>query len=175
MARASTALKNDDAPPPEAKKEKNSSMVTYSPRDGDPIRTTCHGVEFKANVPIDIPHSKMASVMLVRKTIGPEGDERSKAVDTKMPLVELLRTNPFFEVDGVKLEHKQGSHRLPTDSDQYRGYALGWIRASNTLRQLNERWIGEEPLRDKCGLEERDINYLRPFLDARREQLGEVT
>lgn len=157
------------------KKRDNASSVVYSPNDGDPIRTSCHGVEFRANVPVIIPHDRMCSVMITKKTIGPEGEERSKGHETKISLVELLKTNQNFIVDGVELERRQGSAKLPTDPDQYRGYALGWIRATNTLKQLHNRWDGEEALRDKCGLENGDLNYLRPFLDAKREQLGEAT
>lgn len=157
------------------KKRDNASSVVYSPNDGDPIRTSIHGVEFRANIPVIIPHDRMCSVMQTRKTLGPEGEERSKGHEVKIPLVELLRTNQYFIVDGVELKRRHGSQRLPTDPDQYRGYALGWIRATNTLRQLKERWEGEEPLREKCGLEMGDLNYLQPFLDARREQLGEMT
>ena len=161
--------------PVKVRVRENSSSVVYSPNDGDPIRTSMHGVEFRANIPVIIPHDKMCSVLMTKKTVGPEGEERSKGHEVKIPLVELLRTNQHFIVDGVELERRRGSQRLPTDPDQYRGYALGWIRATNTLRQLKERWEGEEPLRDKCGLEMGDLHYLQPFLDARREQLGEMT
>lgn len=166
----------NDAPAPARAASKDSSQVTYIPRDGDPIRTVWNGVEFRANIPVVIPHSKMVNTLVVQETKGPEGDIRTKGVETKTSMVEMAKTNPFFEVDGVQhVEHKNGVARLPIDSDQYRGYALVWIRATNTLKQLKERWDGEEPLREKCGLEVGDINYLRPFLDARREQLGETT
>lgn len=154
--------------------EKNFSEVTYVPGDGDPHRTVWNEVEFRANVPVKIPHSKMVNVLERKVTTGPEGEERSKGVEVKRSMVEMARGNPYFMVDGVQAERKIGSQRLPTDSDQYRGYALGWIRATNTLKQLEERWAGEEPLREKCGLEPVDVNYLAPFLEARREQLGEA-
>lgn len=169
---ASAARKQDTTTSREEKEA--SSQVVYVPNDGDPVRTSCHGIDFRANVPVTVPHSKMASLLEVRKTVGPEGEERSKGYEVKRPLVDLLRTNPSFTVDGEGIERKVGTQRLPTDADQYRGYALGWIRATNTLTQLKQRWDGEEPLREKCGLETGDINYLRPFLDARREQLGET-
>jgi hypothetical protein len=152
----------------------NTSSVVYVPNDGDPIRTSCHDVDFRANIPVIIPHDRMCNVMLTEKSIGPEGEERSKGHERKIPLVELLRTNQNFEVDGVALQRRRGSARLPTDPDQYRGYALGWIRATNTLKALNQRWEGEEPLREKCGLEMGDLNYLEPFLEARREQLSDA-
>ena len=89
-------------------------------------------------------------------------------------MVEALRGNPFFSVDGVQAPRKHGTQRLPTDADQYRGYAIAWICASNTSKQLEQRWQGEEALREKCGLEDRDVSYLMPFLEARREQLREA-
>lgn len=153
---------------------KESAEVTYIPGDGDPIKTKVHGVEFRGNVPVSIRFDKMVETLTRKETKGPEGETRSRGVESKISLVELLRGNRCFSVDGVQPEYKEGSQRLPTDADQYRGYAMGWIRESNTLRQLDQRWEGEERLREKCGLEAKDENYLRPFLEARRDQLREA-
>jgi hypothetical protein len=152
----------------------SSSQVTYIPGDGDPNRVMWNGIEFRANVPVTVLHSRTADVLERKETIGPEGDIRSKGVEVKRSMVELARGNPHFMVDGVKIERKEGNQRLPTDADQYRGYALGWIRESNTFKQLEQRWDGEASLRERCGIEPKDEAYLHPFLNARREQLKEV-
>lgn len=156
------------------KPAKDSAEVTYIPGEGDPIKTKVHGIEFRGNVPVSIRFDKMVETLTRKETKGPEGETRSRGVEGKISLVELLRGNRCFSVDGVQPEYKEGSQRLPTDADQYRGYAMGWIRESNTLRQLDQRWEGEERLREKCGLEPKDENYLRPFLEARRDQLREA-
>jgi hypothetical protein len=166
--------KEDLHPAPKTPSGEKTADVTYVPGDGDPNRTVWNGVEFRANIPVTIPYSKTVSALLRKETIGPEGEIRSRGVETTISMVELARKNPSFMVDGVQAERKFGSQRLPTDPDQYRGYALGWIRESNTLRQLEQRWEGEAPLREKCGLELKDENYLRPFLEARRDQLKEA-
>lgn len=152
---------------------KTTAEVTYVDEDG-PSKTTVHGVPFRLNVPVTIPLNKMVEQLIRVESKGPEGETRSRGVERPSSLVELLRGNSGFMVDGVRAERKVGSQRLPIDADGYRGYAMAWIRESNTLRQLEQRWEGEANLREKCGCEQKDENYLRPFLDARRDQLKEA-
>jgi hypothetical protein len=153
--------------------EREFAEITYIDEDG-PSKTTCWGIDFKLNVPVQVPLSKTVESLMRKETPGPEGEIRSRGVAGRISVIDLARGNPGFMVDGVRAERRFGSQRLPTDADQYRGYALGWIRESNTLRQLEQRWAGEENLREKCGCEQKDENYLRPFLDARRDQLKEA-
>lgn len=152
---------------------KETVEITYVDDTG-PSKTTCWGIEFKLNVPVTVRLDRTVESLIRKETAGPEGEIRSRGVAGRISVVELARGNSGFEVDGVRAERKHGTQRLPTDADQYRGYALGWIRESNTLRQLEQRWDGEAPLREKCGCEQKDENYLRPFLEARREQLKEA-
>lgn len=161
------------APEKTAEQEERSAEVVYVDDEG-PNRTSIGGIEFKLNVPVKVPYSKTILQLHKKESIGPEGEPRSRSVEVRVPLVEVLRGNPGFSIDGVRHERKLGTQRLPTDSDQYRGYALSWIRATNTLTQLNQRWDGEEALREKCGCEPKDVSYLAPFLEARREQLSEA-
>ncbi len=154
-------------------RKKDTAEITYVDEDG-PSRTTCWGIEFKLNVPVQVPLSKTVESLTRKETAGPEGEIRSRGVAGRISVVELARGNAGFMVDGIRAERKLGSQRLPTDADGYRGYAMTWIRESNTLRQLEQRWEGEAPLREKCGLEAKDENYLRPFLEARRDQLKEA-
>jgi hypothetical protein len=157
----------------ELKLGEKTAEVTYVDEDG-PSRTVCWGIDFRLNVPVTVPYSRTVESLIRKETAGPEGEPRSRGVPGRISVVELARGNPCFMVDGVRPERKIGMQRLPIDADQYRGYALGWVRQSNTLRQLDERWEGEAPLREKCGCEAKDENYLRPFLDARRDQLKEA-
>lgn len=152
---------------------KTTAEITYVDEEG-PSKTTCWGIDFRLNVPVQVPMSKTVESLLRKETFGPEGELRSRGVPGRISVVELARGNSGFMVDGVRVERKLGSQRLPTDADQYRGYAMTWIRQSNTLRQLDQRWDGEANLREKCGLEPKDENYIMPFLEQRRDQLKEA-
>jgi hypothetical protein len=155
------------------KPAKDSAEVTYIPGEGDPIKTKVHGVEFRGNVPVSIRFDKMVETLTRKETKGPEGETRSRGVEGKISLVELLRGNRCFSVDGVHPEHKEGARGIPKDADGdwYRGYAMKWINESTTFAQLEQRWAGEQALREKCGLEPKDENYLRPFFEFRKDQL----
>jgi hypothetical protein len=167
-------MAKDETKPGELLKagDKQTAEITYIDEDG-PSKTTCWGIDFKLNVPVQVPLSRTVESLTRKETQGPEGEIRSRGVAGRISVVELARGNPGFMVDGVRVERKLGSQRLPTDADQYRGYAIGWIRETNTLRQLEQRWEGEEYLRgpECCSLEAKDLNYLLPFLEARRDQL----
>jgi hypothetical protein len=154
--------------------EKLSSAVTYLPTDGDPIKVVWNGIEFRANVPVDLPHGKTILVPMRKEYNTPEGDLRAKSVETRISMVELARGNPSFSVDGVQAERKIGTARLPTDNDQYRGYAMHWIRDATTLSALNMRWDSEAALRERCGCDDKDVNWLRPFLEARRDEVKQA-
>lgn len=166
------ALKEETRPETARSGSKDSAEVTYIPDDGDPNKVVWNGIEFRANVPVTISHSKMVSSLTRVESKGPEGELRSRGVEGTIAMVELARKNPSFSVDGEQAQRRAATQRLPTDSDQYRGYALRWIRESTSLSQLNERWDGEHELRERCGFEKKDEAYLRPFLDARKEQVG---
>jgi len=152
---------------------KATAEIVYVDEDG-PSKTKCWGIDFKLNVPVQVPLSATVECLTRKESVGPEGEIRSRGVPGRISVVELARGNSGFMVDGVRAERRLGSQRLPTDADQYRGYAMGWIRETNTPRQLEQRWEGEANLREKCGCEQKDENYLRPFLDAKRDQLKEV-
>jgi hypothetical protein len=153
--------------------ERDFVEITYVDEEG-PSKTKCWGIDFKLNVPVQVPVNATVESLTRKETSGPEGEIRSRGVHGRISVVELARGNSGFMVDGVRAERRLGSQRLPTDADQYRGYAMGWIRETNTIRQLDQRWEGEANLREKCGCEQKDENYLRPFLDAKRDQLKEA-
>ena len=67
------APKRGPGRPPKAE----TATVIYRPLDnGDPIRTETHGIGFEANIPKQLAHA------------------------THGALIELLRGNPWFSVDG---------------------------------------------------------------------------
>jgi hypothetical protein len=165
---AKDEMKTEAVPPT------GSAKVIWHPEEGDPAKMTMNGIEFKANVPVMIPMSKTISYPERKEHYLPDGTLQSRGVEVTKPMVEILRTNPAFSVDGVRTERKAATARVPTDSDQYRGYALRWIRESTSHEQIVQRWDGEQELRDRCGCAPKDISYLTPFLEARKEQVKEA-
>ena len=163
-----------EARKPGRPRTKERAMVAYIPGDGDPNKVVWNGVEFRANVAIELPSTKTVRVSVRKEYQTPEGDLRSRSVDQFIPMIELAKGNPSFSVDGVQSARRMGSARLPVDNDQYRGYALAWIRDATSLSQLTQRWDAEESLRDRCGCDTKDIQWLRPFLEARREEVREA-
>lgn len=155
-------------------KVKESAEVTYLPGDGDPINTEVNGVTFRGNVPKTVPRSVCVSVPIRKEHYLPDGTLQSRGVETRIPLIELLAGNPCFSVDGVQTERKTATAKLPSDSDQYRGYALKWIMGATTAGEIDGRWAGEAALREKIGWEQKDEAYLRPFVEGRKEQLKEA-
>ena len=152
-------------------REKASAEVTYIPGDGDPHRVTWGGLEFKAYVPTKVGVTHAISVPLRKEHVLADGTVQSRNVETRVSLVELARGNPSFAVDGVRTERKVGTARVPSSNDEYRGYAIAWIAASTAAQPMDTRWDAEADLRGNCGVDDKDIAYLRPFFEARRDQV----
>lgn len=154
-------------------KVKDSAEVTYLPGDGDPINTEVAGVKFRGNVPTTVPMSVGYSAP-IREDYIVEGKTQSRSVERRQCLVDILRNNPCFMVDGVRSHRKTAEIKLPTDSDQYRGYALKWLVSVTSAAEIDGRWAGEAALREKCGWEQKDEAFLRAFVEGRKEQLKEA-
>lgn len=159
--------------------------ITYIPADGDPAKTVWNGVNFPAHVPVKVKASQTISTPLpIRTKIGddwingiqqPDGTLQTRHVEKQIPMVVLAMRNPRFSVNGeMPVQQKKGSVRLPDDPDKYRGYAMGWMMAATDSNTLEARWEGEAALRQKCGCGESDIQWLTPFLEARRTQLADA-
>jgi hypothetical protein len=97
-----------------------------------------------------------------------DGTVQSRNVETKVSLVELARGNPAFSVDGARAERKVATASVPTSNDDYRGYCIAWIADSTDAAVMDKRWEAEAELREQCGVEEKDLAYLRPFFEAQR-------
>jgi hypothetical protein len=150
------------------------AKVVWHPGEGDPGEMTMNGIKFKANVPVNLLLSKTISYPERKEYFHIDGTMQSKGMEVKKSMVDILRTNPAFSVDGVREPRKAAEAKLPRDADEYRGYALDWIRKSTSLDQLVRRWDGEQELRDRCGCVEKDISYLAPFLEGRKEQVKDA-
>jgi hypothetical protein len=158
---------------------RSTATVIYRPDQHDPPEILMFATEtvppmaFRANEPVEVPYSRTIPQLLVEKFETAEGI-RSRSIERNVPVVEVIRGNPSFEIDGVRPERQRPAQRMPTDADQYRGYAISWISVSMSADSMDKRWIGEEGLRQRCGCSPSDIAYLRPFFDARRVECAEL-
>ena len=154
---------------------KKSAMITYIPLDhGDPVENVFGGIRFKANVPVEVPRTHTILQLIVEKIETKDGELRTHGVERQIPLIEVLRGNSSFEIDGVRPERIKPHARVPEDADQYRGYCINWIFASTSADSMDKRWIGEEGLRRRCGVSPSDIDQLRPFFESRRMECAEL-
>lgn len=110
-------------------KRKSTVAVTYRPLQGyrivngkaiasndwDPPVIKWNGIMFEANVPVELdPRNPKHQVeQLVRKQVnGPDGELRTKAVETRISMIELAKDNPSFEVEGFKRARRRINPRI---------------------------------------------------------------
>jgi len=155
----------------DAKSNQPVDDITYIPGEGDPAKVKWNGLEFKAHIPIKVSRSHTVLVPLPVEVTAPDGSRLTRHVEKRVPMVELAKNNPSFSVNGeTPIARKMGTQRVPTNSDEDRGYCIAWIAASTAASAMNARWEAEAELRAKCGCDDRDIAYLMPFFHARLEE-----
>jgi len=154
------------------------TKVTYIPQDSsDPAMNIWNGVKFQANVPVELDPKNRAHgyPVPVRRTITDPvtGREMFEYKETWVSMIELAKTNPSFQVEGEvpAVARKPGRPRIPRTSEDYRSHAQAWIAAADNHEELEERWTEEEPLRERCGVGDDDLSYLRPFFEAKHHEL----
>lgn len=110
--------------------------ITYIPiHPGDPADTLWNRHRFRANVPTkvrDVPQGLTAKEM-----------------------VASALNNPWFAVEGE--EQAKATPSVPETPEQYRSYAIGWIRTSVTSREMSARWREEDDLRIQCGVSDQEL------------------
>lgn len=143
--------------------------VTYVPGHGDRPVTKWNGIEFRANVAVRIPRNKCVMAPVKQESQLPDGSIVTRAIERRIPMVELARGNPVFMVNGVKPKKREGLDvRLPVDANSYRSYAIRWIAGCNLADEMIDRWNGEQKLRDRCGVDAQDLHHILPFFEARK-------
>ena len=154
------------------------TKVTYVPREPtDPAVMIWNGVKFPANVPVELDPNNRAHGYPVqtRKTITDPttGREMFEYKDSWMFMAEIAKTNPSFQVEGEApvAARKPGRPRVPRTSEDYRSHAQAWIAAADNHDELEERWTEEEGLRERCGVGDDDLSYLKPFFEAKHHEL----
>jgi hypothetical protein len=147
--------------------------ITYHPGEGDPVRTEWNGLKFAAHIPTRVSKKHTVLVPLPVTVNMPDGTVQTRHVESRVPMVELAKKNPTFVVNGQQAEKPApGKTRVPESPDEYRGYALKWIAASTEKSAMDVRWDAEAALRDRCGVNDGDIAYLRPFFEAKYEMMA---
>jgi hypothetical protein len=152
------------------------TKVTYIPRDPtDPAVMIWNGVKFPANVPVELDDKLHGyKVPLPKNSIDPAtGEPRTKHYETWVTMAALAKGNPSFQVEGEApaAARKPGRPRIPRTSEDYRAHAQAWIAAADNHEELEERWTEEEALRERCGVGDDDLSYLRPFFEAKHHEL----
>lgn len=111
-------------------------MITYTPlHSGDPSDTLWNRHRFRANVP-----TKVRDV--------PQGL-------TALQMVEAARGNPWFAVEGE--EQAKATPIVPETPEQYRSFAIGWIRTATNSKEMAARWRQEDDLRVQCGVSDSEL------------------
>lgn len=154
------------------------TKVTYVPRDpSDPHQNVWNGIKFPANVPVELDPKNRAHGYMVpdRKTIvhPVTGQDMFEYKDVWKSMIEIAKTNPSFEVEGEApvAIRKPGRPRVPRTSEDYRSHAQAWIAASEDHEDLEQRWTEEDELRQRCDVGEDDLQYLKPFFEAKHHEL----
>jgi hypothetical protein len=110
--------------------------ITYTPiHPGDPADTLWNRHRFRANIPVTPQDVK--------------GGLSAKE------MVEAAKGNPWFSVEGE--EQAQATPTVPETPEQYRSFAIGWIRTSTNSKEMAARWRAEADLRIQCGVSEEEL------------------
>jgi hypothetical protein len=164
-----------DAPEPRPiGRPRNTRTFIYRPiEEGDRLEIEMAGIKFRANVPVEVSDGVTILQLLREERDTPDGI-RTRAVERKVPLYQVVTGNPWFEVDGVRPQRSVPGTKVPDTADEYRGYAITWIFQSTSAAAMDLRWAGEEGLRQRCGVNVSDRNYLMPFFQARHKECSDL-
>jgi hypothetical protein len=165
-------------------KDRRTFKVTYRPGPEDRARTVWNGITFTANQPVTLSLDNPRHYIendLPKAIDGPDGEIATRTRRVKMFMGELAKTNPHFEVEGFpRYIKKLAEGRRPQTSDEYRTWAQTWFAeagdeehpdAPQTPREMLERWDDEDAMRERCGVSDEDIGFLKPFFDMKVSML----
>jgi hypothetical protein len=145
-----------------------TETITYLPGNGDPATNKCCGHVFQANVPKEI-------------TGHPDGTPSQKL---NMHLIEMVR--PKAKPDGSMWHHpnftigdgartKRHPTALPTTADQYRAYAVGWLKDPSIQHadQLIARFAKDRELHAACEVGTDDFAWLATLFMPKLHELAQ--
>jgi hypothetical protein len=123
-SRRSSAPKRERANEQQKLVDVEVDEITYIPEEGDPIRVHWNGIEFKAHMPTKVSRKHAYGVPMRTQHTLADGTIVTKHIEKRVTMVELAKGNPKFSVNGeAPAKKREGKSRVPTDSDEYRGYA----------------------------------------------------
>jgi hypothetical protein len=102
-----------------AQKPANKSTVTviYRPLDvTDPNVTKWNGILFRANEPVELDSKNPAhhvTQLLPVEYPGQNGETLTKHKEQAVFMADMARSNPSFEVDGVRARRKVSTRKVP--------------------------------------------------------------
>lgn len=123
--------------PKDKAEEAVSEMVTYRPGPEGPASIKWRGKMFHANTPVAL---------------------------TDADHIEAARANKYFKVgefttaDAVPTTNEPP---MPKTSEQYRAHFVAWLSRMASVGEYDARWIGEEPLRQACGVGTDDFDWMQ--------------
>jgi hypothetical protein len=133
-------------------KPKTQPKITYAPvSESAPYETIWNKHRFRANIPT-----------AVRDVVGG---------NTAAQMIESAKGNIDFMVEGFPRAAPRPVD--PETPEQYKTYAVGWIRHSINSVELMRRWKNERDLREECGVGTDDEEYLHSILNPRHSLLKE--
>lgn len=148
-------------------------IVVYRPDRQDPVWTKVAGIEFRAGEPVKVAHSRTVEQLVTESRELVDGTITTKAMPKRVKVSHMLKTNHAFMVNGVQAPRpKQAGERLPNDAVGYVAFANKWIGRCESSGELEHRWTGEQTLREKCGVTDRELERIMPFLETTRERLA---
>jgi hypothetical protein len=120
---------------------KATVTVVYRPleyRDGstDPANVKWNGIQFKANVPVELDPKNPAHhiVQLLPRTFpGQNGEALTKHVESKVFMGDMARDNPSFEVDGKRVKRKVSTRVVPPPGAEWTEAHEGRISESDEI------------------------------------------
>ena len=160
---------------PERSLRKRTRTFVYRPQDeGDKLELDQGGVIFRANVPVEVPDTVMVQQLVREERETKDGLKAYSYVERMVPLYQVLGNNPWFEIDGKRPERQKIQLKLPQTPDEYRGFAIEWITRSSSAVTLEQRWISEAGLRDRCGVSPGDLAHILPVYENRRKECADI-
>ena len=85
--------------------------VTYRTKDG-PIETTCWGIKFEVNVPVTIDPKRTVPQLMPTQVVLPDGSTQTRHTERDVPVIDLAKNNPDFEVEGFPRAKRRTSTRV---------------------------------------------------------------
>lgn len=148
-------LIEDSEPAKDDASEPVVEMITYVPTDGGPVKVKWAGHTFEANVPKEIRGRE-------------DGTESEKL---GLHIINSARNNPHFKVGDKRF---QMPVQLPATAEQYRAYAVNWIkdRSIEHAEDLIRRFTRDRELQAACEVGSDDYAWLATLFMPRLHELA---